>query len=124
MRKFHRFLVFSVAALVLYLVYRYSFPVDSEGNYLFLKPLESSGNGFLTLLQQSAEGGTGVDGEGADETEREPDPKRLVNLTDFQFRIGNDICKENGSYSELLGGCCWGELFLEKKFYTESLFQV
>ncbi|XP_029720041.1 beta-1,3-galactosyltransferase 5 [Aedes albopictus] len=104
MRKFHRFLVFSVAALVLYLVYRYSFPVDSEGNYLFLKPLESSGNGVLTLLQQSADDRqTDVDGEGADETEREPDPKRLVNLTDFQFRIGNDICKENGSYSELLG---------------------
>lgn len=95
MRKFHRFLVFSIALLILYLVYRYSFPVDSEGHYLFLKPLESSGggSGFLTLLKSDE----------MEDVGREPDPKRLVNLTDFHFRIGNDICKENGSYSELLG---------------------
>lgn len=93
MRKFHRFLVFSVAVLILYLVYRYSFQVDSDGNYLFLKPLESSGDGsgFLTLLPSSE-----VD-------HRKPDANRLVNLTDFHFRIVNDVCKENGSYSELLG---------------------
>lgn len=94
MRKFHRFLAFSLALLILYLVYRYSFQVDSDGNYVFLKPLDATGNGagFLTLLQQS------------DETsEKDPNPSRLVNLTDFRFRIRNDICKENGSYSDLLG---------------------
>uniref|UniRef100_A0A8D8BWI4 Hexosyltransferase n=1 Tax=Culex pipiens TaxID=7175 RepID=A0A8D8BWI4_CULPI len=101
MRKFHRFLAFTVALLILYLVYRYSFQVDSDGHYLFLKPLEAtgsgSGRGYLTLLQSG-------DGNEADDTRESPaDPKRLVNLTDFRFQIGNDICKENGSFSELLG---------------------
>ncbi|XP_065075145.1 beta-1,3-galactosyltransferase 5-like [Ochlerotatus camptorhynchus] len=95
MRKFHRFLVFSIALLILYLLYRYSFQVDSDGNFLFLKPLESSGGGdgtgFQTLLQSSE-----VD-------HKKPDANRLVNLPDFHFRIANDVCKENGSYSELLG---------------------
>lgn len=101
MRKFHRFLAFTVALLILYLVYRYSFQVDSDGHYLFLKPLEAtgsgSGRGYLTLLQSA-------DGNENDDTRESPaDPKRLVNLTDFRFQIGNDICKENGSFSELLG---------------------
>lgn len=99
MRKFHRVLAFTVALLILYLVYRYSFQVDSDGNYLFLKPPAGtgSGRGYLTLLQQ----GTGE--EDSHELPPKADPKRLVNLTDFRFRIGNDICKENGSFSELLG---------------------
>lgn len=108
MRKFHRFLVFSIAVLILYLVYRYSFQVDGDGNFLFLKPLESSGsgggdgNGFLTLLQSS------------EAEHRKPDANRLVNLTDFRFRIANDVCKENGSYSDLLG--------LDFRMFDESSF--
>ncbi|XP_055638180.1 beta-1,3-galactosyltransferase 5 [Toxorhynchites rutilus septentrionalis] len=101
MKKFHRVLVFIVALLILYLMYRYSFEVDSDGNYLFLKPSDGSGSGsagrgFLTLLQPD-------DTENLASRTRATNPKRLVNLTDFQFRIKNDICKENGSYSELLG---------------------
>ncbi|XP_058824716.1 beta-1,3-galactosyltransferase 5 [Topomyia yanbarensis] len=101
MRKFHRFLAFVIALLILYLVYRYSFKTDSEGNYLFLKPLDTTGTGlagkgFLTLLQSDLEG-TSLD------SQKPANPKRLVDLTDFRFRIANDICKENGSYSELLG---------------------
>ncbi|XP_062561685.1 beta-1,3-galactosyltransferase 5 [Armigeres subalbatus] len=102
MRKFHRFLVFSIAMLILYLLYRYSFPVDSDGNYLFLKPIlppDNSGN-FLTLLQSDDQTN---DGESHYGTRRQADPTRLVNLTDFRYRIENNLCKENGTYSELLG---------------------
>ncbi|XP_058450071.1 beta-1,3-galactosyltransferase 5 [Malaya genurostris] len=101
MRKFHRFLAFTVALLILYLVYRYSFKTDSEENYLFLKPLDTgagtglAGRGFLTLLQPD---------EPKDiPTKQTADPNRLIDLTDFRYRIENDICKENGSFSELLG---------------------
>ncbi|XP_053697604.1 beta-1,3-galactosyltransferase 5 [Sabethes cyaneus] len=100
MRKFHRILVFVVALFILYLVYRYSFQVDSEGNYLFLKPLDSTGSGgFLTLLQteNKPEDFSSMD------QEKQADPRRLVSLTDFRYLIPNDICKENGSFSELLG---------------------
>ncbi|XP_055546432.1 beta-1,3-galactosyltransferase 5 [Wyeomyia smithii] len=100
MRKFHRILAFLVALFILYLVYRYSFQVDSEGNYLFLKPLDTTGSGFLTLLQSEDKL---EDASQIDQEKQRADPHRLVNMTDFRFLISNDICKENGSFSELLG---------------------
>ncbi|XP_055606454.1 beta-1,3-galactosyltransferase 5 [Uranotaenia lowii] len=107
MRKFHRFLVCCVALLILYLVYRYSFRLDSEGNYLFLRRSEEEGSKrepdpFLTILENTATGEEGGFGAGLLEPP-EANPKRLVNLTDFRYLVSNDICKENGSYSELLG---------------------
>ncbi|EAA01640.3 AGAP002017-PA [Anopheles gambiae str. PEST] len=95
MRKFQRFLASVVALAVLYGVYRYSFRKDSEGNYLFLLPGEG-GRSASDSEQQSS----------AVSSEREwssVDPSRLANLTGFEYVIANDICKENGSFSELLG---------------------
>uniref|UniRef100_A0AAG5CMS6 Hexosyltransferase n=1 Tax=Anopheles atroparvus TaxID=41427 RepID=A0AAG5CMS6_ANOAO len=93
MRKFHRFLASVVAFGILYGVYRYSFRTDSEGNYLFLLPGETDKSSL-----QSHDQLTAVSSE-----ERTVDPTRLSNLTGFEYRIPNDICKENNSFSELLG---------------------
>ncbi|XP_050070183.1 beta-1,3-galactosyltransferase 5 [Anopheles maculipalpis] len=92
MRKFQRFLATVVAFGVLYGVYRYSFRTDSEGNYLFLLPGES---GRSSSAEQQA--------VASSERERAVDPFRLANLTGFEYVIPNDICKENNSFSELLG---------------------
>ncbi|XP_035897309.1 beta-1,3-galactosyltransferase 5 [Anopheles stephensi] len=92
MRKFQRFVVSVVAFGVLYGVYRYSFRTDSEGHYLFLLPGES---GRLPGVEQQA--------VASSERERAVDPFRLANFTGFEYVIANDICKENNSFSELLG---------------------
>uniref|UniRef100_A0A182VZ22 Hexosyltransferase n=1 Tax=Anopheles minimus TaxID=112268 RepID=A0A182VZ22_9DIPT len=92
MRKFQRFLTSVVAFGVLYGVYRYSFRTDSEGNYLFLLPGES---GRSQSIEQRA--------VVSDEREKTVDPSRLANLTGFEYVIPNDICKENNTFSELLG---------------------
>uniref|UniRef100_A0A182MAN7 Hexosyltransferase n=1 Tax=Anopheles culicifacies TaxID=139723 RepID=A0A182MAN7_9DIPT len=92
MRKFQRFLTSVVAFGVLYGVYRYSFRTDSEGNYLFLLPGE---NGRSSSVEQRA--------VVSDETEKTVDLSRLANLTGFEYVIPNDICKENNTFSELLG---------------------
>ncbi|XP_052888994.1 lactosylceramide 1,3-N-acetyl-beta-D-glucosaminyltransferase [Anopheles moucheti] len=93
MRKFQRFLTSVVAFAVLYGVYRYSFRTDSEGNYLFLLPGES-GRSQSFIEQQAA---------ASSEQEKTVDPSRLANLTGFEYVISNDICKENNTFSELLG---------------------
>ncbi|XP_053658354.1 beta-1,3-galactosyltransferase 5 [Anopheles marshallii] len=93
MRKFQRFLTSVVAFGVLYGVYRYSFRTDSEGNYLFLLPGEN-GRSQSVIEQQAAASG---------EQEKTVDPSRLANLTGFEYVISNDICKENNTFSELLG---------------------
>uniref|UniRef100_A0A182T2Y9 Hexosyltransferase n=1 Tax=Anopheles maculatus TaxID=74869 RepID=A0A182T2Y9_9DIPT len=92
MRKFQRFLTSVVAFGVLYGVYRYSFRTDSEGNYLFLLPGE--GGRSPSVAQQA---------DASSERERVVDPFRLANLTGFEYVIPNNICKENNSFSELLG---------------------
>ncbi|XP_049288340.1 beta-1,3-galactosyltransferase 5 [Anopheles funestus] len=92
MRKFQRFLISVVAFGVLYGVYRYSFRTDSEGNYLFLLPGESGRS--PSVVQQAIANG---------EREKTVDPSRLANLTGFEYVIANDICKENNTFSELLG---------------------
>ncbi|XP_035779654.1 beta-1,3-galactosyltransferase 5-like [Anopheles albimanus] len=93
MRKFHRFLTTVVAFFILYGVYRYSFPTDRDGNYLFLLPKESDADRVPFTNELSA----------IDLAERAIDLTRLSNLSSFQYRISNDLCKENNSYSELLG---------------------
>uniref|UniRef100_A0A182K2F9 Hexosyltransferase n=1 Tax=Anopheles christyi TaxID=43041 RepID=A0A182K2F9_9DIPT len=91
MRKFQRFVASAVALAVLYGVYRYSFRTDSEGNYLFLLPGDVSAE---VSVQQALV---------SSERERPVDPFRLANFTGFEYVIANDICKENSSFSELLG---------------------
>ncbi|XP_053670227.1 beta-1,3-galactosyltransferase 5 [Anopheles nili] len=93
MRKFHRFLTFVVAFGILYGVYRYSFRTDSNGNYLFLLPGETDDVASQPHRQLTA----------AASEERPVDLSRLANFTGFEYRISNDICKENSSFSELLG---------------------
>uniref|UniRef100_A0A182NCF9 Hexosyltransferase n=1 Tax=Anopheles dirus TaxID=7168 RepID=A0A182NCF9_9DIPT len=92
MRKFQRFLIFIVAFAVLYGVYRYSFRTDNDGNYLFLLPGEGEWSKPFEQRVVSEVSG-----------ERPVDPGRLANLTGFEYLIPNDICKENNSFSELLG---------------------
>uniref|UniRef100_A0A182QP61 Hexosyltransferase n=1 Tax=Anopheles farauti TaxID=69004 RepID=A0A182QP61_9DIPT len=92
MRKFQRFLISVVAFAVLYGVYRYSFRTDTEGNYLFLLPKDGEWSKPFEPRAVS---------EGSEE--RPVDSSRLANLTGFEYLIPNDICKENNSFSELLG---------------------
>ncbi|XP_052869458.1 beta-1,3-galactosyltransferase 5 [Anopheles cruzii] len=91
MRKFHRFLITVVAFGILYGVYRHSF--GTKGSFLNLLPQEN--DQFLSQTHRQL--------NAVDPRERPIDLSRLSNFTGFEYRIANDICKENNSFSDLLG---------------------
>ena len=85
MKKFYRFIVTTGALLVLFLVYKYSFRDDFLSDFDSFQD-DNEENSIVNL-----------------KVYRETNPKVLVNYKDFDYVLGNDICKENGSFNELLG---------------------